>query len=1105
MSYISTKKRSKNFIAPTVVLAAGITVGSQTLVASADTTTTSTGWDTSSTSANISDANSAIASASSSASAIASSTASANTSSAAKVSGSSTIGWVDVYVDHSKLDDAITNAASKGINIQHDNTVIQAGDASATATNTSAAAAYYASQAAAISSTASQYTTDMANYDASVAQNKSNADSANAQMDGLRTNLAAQGQTTTVQSKTYSSSAVASDTAAVQQQIADGKTYLQAKNAVTNATNQQNSMTLFTTAAAQGNVKLAHQTVTIASQADADKYIANLNTEYAAMQTYLDSIATQTGTIPDSDKPTYTLYNFVVDSTVESKGTTPVTTYNYTPVAVTKPVTPTVSYHYYDIRSQPTSTSGFDNADGETIVSSSNSNAGGNVVAQAMVNQTVAIDTDNQPLPADRFDKIQNLTIVTKLPKDVTFDMDASNTDPTNWTISYDSASNTVTQTATAAYLVQLNLNQSTNNSGSVGGTTDGTWAYHAPQVYFKLLNDNETYQASSTTYVNNEYEYVGQGVQIRTDSANPTKANSNSIYQNIDGKAVLPGSINNYIIGWDFDQYKNVNIDSKMQSAGLRLIDDYPEDAVSLTGPISIVDPTTGDVYYSATIPTGTTLGSTGTFNDANGKEVSGLTWTVIDNDTAPSDMKGKLSGYALMISYVGDDSSFYKEFVQGGKSLNVVLPMTTLEKTDTTSTADNEYNGNTYSNVAWQSDFGNDYESNTVTNTAPLLNPTKDAVLSYSNLTSLDINNNATASIEDGSNFKYRLEGSKLPTNLSEDITSYALVDNLATDSDAYDGTFLVQNDSVITFKAGSTLAKRYPNGIAAGSDISKYFTQTIARNSDGTKINTVTLTADADFLSQIDYSKTNYQVDAFLTTQRISTNQGVTNQFNEVINGITFKSNTVITNSSENALDKLQDELNSLSSSANSGIASNSATTSSMVSALSVIVKNINSVKDSTSSAVSSVASQASSAASVSQSYFNYTSEQISLVSKQVTDTASSVASSASSAMASNSTSMASVASSVASQMSSVASTTNKAITSLAASLAAATDQSLSTMTIYDSAVKSDADALSYAVNQGVAAGSIKSIELNSNNKYVVTYNTSKTGINNSKAIS
>lgn len=1135
MSYISNKKRSNNFVLPTVILAAGITeLATQATPVSADTVqngsvassgNTTTGWDTAgSNSATMSDASNTLSSATSDITSAADSKASSVTSAAPSVSASTSVGWVDVYVDHSKMDDAITNAAAQGVNVVHDPTVIQTGDASATAKNTSSAASYYASQAASITSVANKYTTDMANYNATVDKNKSDAAGANAEQDALRSNLAAQGQTTNMVSKQYSASAVASDTAAIKASIADGKTLINAKTAIDNANTEQNSMTLFTTAAAQGHVKLAHKTVTVASKADADKYTADLETQYANLQKYLNALPNQNGSIPDADKPTYTLYNFTIDPTVQAKGTAPVVTYHYTAVPVTKPVTPSVNYHIYDIRSQPTNNSGYDNKDGEDIPVDSNANAGGNKVAQAMVNQTIGLDTDNQPLPSDRFDKIQDLTIITKMSKDATFDLAASNTDPSNWTVTYDEATNTVTQTATPAYLVQVNLNQNTNNSGTVGGTTAGEWAYKAPKVFFKLTKDDTTYQASSTTIVNKEYMFVGQGVQIRTDSADPTKVNENSKYQDIDGKAVLPGSINNYVLGWDFNQYKNVNIDSEMQKNGLKLVDDFPEDAVDVTGPISVVDPATGQVLYSSDVPAGATVGSTGTFKGADGKAVDGFTWTIIDKTNAPDNLKDVIKGSALMISYTGKDNAFYKTYVEGGHSLNVVMPMTTKKIDNTPDKQGGTYNGNSYENVAYQSDFGNTYKSNTVTNTAPTIDPKKDAVLSFSNLTSLDINNNPTAEIQNGTSFEYRLGGSKLPTNLSEDINSYKLVDEMPTDSDEYDGEFILQTNSAIFFKTGSTLAKRYPNGIPANSDISKYVTQSIERNVSGsngatatgttngadTKVNKVTFSVDGDFLDQIDYSKTNFHVDAFVTAKRIANNQNVKNVFSEIINNVDYGSNEIETNSKPNALDILNDKLNSLESSASAGISSNGSAIDSMAGALSVIVSKVTSLSTATSSAVSSlasdnssVASQATSNASQAESMFDYTNQQISLVAKSANSATSSVASSASSAIASNSTAIGSVASDVTSQVSSVASATNKVISSLAAKLAASTEQALSTLTIYDSSVKNDAEALQYAVNHGVATGAIKSIKVNDAGKYVVTYNTSKTGINNSTA--
>ena len=1089
MSYILKKKRSTNYIAPTMFLVAGITTVAGNV--SADTVT---GWDTNgSNSANIGNVSGTLSSATSDITSAANSKASSNTSAAPSVSSSTTTGWIDVYVDHNKLDDAVRNATAQGVSIVRDPSVVLEGDSVHTASNASSAASYYTSKAAEIKSVAAKYTNDMANYNATVAKNKADADAANAQMDALRTNLASQGQTVKLTAKTYSATELASDTAKIQQSIANGRAYLDVKNSIQNAYTQQSSLTLFTTAAAQGNIKLDRKTVTISTPAGAQAYLDKLATDYTKLQNYLNNLNGQTGQIPEDQKPTYTLYNFVIDSNVEQKGMAPVEVFSYTPIAVSKPATPSLNYNLFDIRSKPTNSSGWDNKDGETIIINPNGNAGGNKVAQAIVNQTVGIDTDNQPLPSERFDKVHDLTIITKLPDDVEFNKALTNSNPDHWTVTYDEASRTVTQTATAKYLVQINLNQNVNEGGT-GGTVNGEWKYDAPQVFFKLLKDDKTYQATSTTIVNHEYMVVGEGVQIRTDSADPTKVNTNNQYQNIDGKAVLPGSINNYVLGWDFDQYKGVNIDSEMQQKGLHLVDDYPEDAVSLTGPISIVDPATGEVLYTAAIPEGVTVGSTGVFKDASGKTIDGFTWKVIDNDSAPDNLKGKLTGQALMISYTGHDNAFYKTYVEGGHSLNVVMPMTTLKIDNTPDKDGGSYNGNSYANVAWQSDFGNEYKSNDVKNTVPTLDPNKDAVLDFANLGSLDINNNPSASIENSTYFKYRLSGSKLPSNLSEDVKSYKFVDTMDTHSDSYDGTFIVQTGSAVHFKAGSMLAQRYPNGVPAGSDISKYFTQTIKRDSSGNgqnsnsdkKITRIEINADADFLAQIDYSKTNFQVDAFVTTKRIANNQGVTNTFQEVINGIDYGSNKVVTNTRKNAIDELNDQVNSLSS----NVSDNNSAISSMANGMSVIIRDITEFE--------------SNATSTAKSYFDYTSEQISILVSNANSTANSIANSASSAIASNSTAIGSVVSDTKSQVSSATSSMNSLISSLASALNSKTDQALSTITIFEPSVKTEADALTYAVNKGVAPGSIKSIEKNTAGRFLVTFNTSKTGINNSKLV-
>lgn len=1120
-------RRSSNYKTAMAALTAAVAgLGASGVSASADSTTT--GWDRTNASGSISDANKALSSARSDIASQASSRASSVTSSAPTPSSEAKIGWVDVYVDHSNLDDAITYATARGVNVTHDDTVVKEGDASATARNRSEAISYYASKAAEAKSVADQYVRAQANYESEKERNQQDANTANNTMSALRSTLAAQGQTNKVESKQYSADAVRSDTAAIQNKIADGKAYQDAKAARNKAVEAQNGMTLFASEEAAGNVHLTRQTISIASDSDANNYIGKLQNEYQQLQSYVAHLSSQAGSIPDSQRPTYTLYDFVVDSEVERKGTEVVTTYNYTPVPVAKPVQPSFNYHIYDIRDQMTSSESWDNKDGETIILQSNQNAGGKTVAQAMVNQTIGIATDNQPLPADRFDKIEDLTVVTKIPDNAKIDMAMTNSDPANWIVTYDEASRTVRMKATPEYLVQVNLNQNVNKSGTVGGTVDGEWNYKSPKVYFKLLNDNETYQTHSTIIVNKEYQFVGSDIQIRTDQADPSKANTNSKYQLIDGKEVLPGSINNYIVNWDFNQYKGVNIDRSMQQAGLVMIDDYPEEAVSLTGPIQIVNKDTGEVLYTAKMPANASnTGASGSFTSPNGQSVEGLTWTVIDKTNAPDGIKDKISGKALMVKYAKIDGDFYKRYVENGVSLNILMPMTTL-KIDNTSKGQG-YNGNTYSNIAYQSDFGNVYTSNKVENTAPKIDPNKDAVVSFGDLTSLDINKNPQSSIEHQSYFVYRLNGTTFSTKLSENITDYRMEDSFDTTSDRYDGEFTVQTDNAIVFKANSTLAERYPNGIAAGSDVTKYFTQKIDRTGNQTNIAKVVLSADRDFLDQIDMTKSSIHFDAYVNMKRIANKQGVRNQYKEIVNGVDYGSNIVVTNSRKNAIDLLNEKLESLASSTASAISSNaskissnagkissnasaissnasaiSSNASSFASALSVVIKTITQVRDSASSAISSVASTAdsiaSSADSAVSSVASSASSALSSTASSADSAISSVASSASSAIDSNSSAISDVKSSAASAMSAVASDAASAIAKVAEELAKRTEQKLSRLAIYDTSVKSKIEALNYASKYGILPSQVRSIE-HENGAYVIMYNASLTAINGS----
>ncbi|RKV74525.1 MAG: hypothetical protein D8H99_57555, partial [Streptococcus sp.] len=126
--------------------------------------------------------------------------------------------------------------------------------------------------------------------------------------------------------------------------------------------------------------------------------------------------------------------------------------------------------------------------------------------------------------------------------------------------------------------------------------------------------------------------------------------------------------------------------------------------------------------VLYTSEVAKGAV---SGTFVDSEGKAVNGLTWSIIGKDAAPDKIKEAMDekGKAIKIDYVQFDNDFYKTYIEGGKNVDVVIPMTTLKIDNTPDKKGGTYNGNKYSNVAWQSDFGNEYKTNTVENEAPLL----------------------------------------------------------------------------------------------------------------------------------------------------------------------------------------------------------------------------------------------------------------------------------------------------------------------------------------------------------------------------------------------
>lgn len=633
----------------------------------------------------------------------------------------------------------------------------------------------------------------------------------------------------------------------------------------------QNARVAFQTQADQGNITLNREVVQITSPEQVDEYLEKLNAQTKELEAFIQSTQENHGAI--TNKPTFTLYDLVVADELQ--------------LAVGEaPKTPELSFHYLDVRATPDAEAAVNNKDGEEIVSLEKESAGGKKVVQALKGQTVGVSAKSNVLPAGRYDKVQNVYYKVYIPEGVTVD-DSLKQSTDKYNVEFNEAENSLTYTAKPKYLVEINRDQAVGTGGM-----KSEFKLETPAVQFTLPEADKTYQFRTEIIVNNEYYVESDNITIRTDSATPDKHNHvGENMTNIDGRMVFPGTVNRYLVTWDFDQYKGVNIDREMQAKGLQLIDKY--DASKL-------EPVEEVVLYDGTNIIGKAPVSGGQFVDNDGKAIEGLTLTA-----------GEENGLkTLTVEYNKYDGDFYKQYVEGGKSLQVLFKMKTLAVK-----GENGYGG-TYSNQAFQRDFGNEAVAKPTENSIPNINPRKDAVVSVGDLASLDIKNNPQSAVEVGTTVVYRVQGSEVPSNtVFEGERGYAVHDTFHA-ADRYDGFFQQFASNDIQFKEGTAMYNRYKrNGgvMKAGTELTRFASQVITRQGDG--ISRVDVTLDPDFIDQIDFEKTNFSVDTFFHATRVKNEQGVTNTAYEVLHGYEFESTTVTTNSRLNPLANVADSIKDL----------------------------------------------------------------------------------------------------------------------------------------------------------------------------------------------
>ena len=351
---------------------------------------------------------------------------------------------------------------------------------------------------------------------------------------------------------------------------------------------------------------------------------------------------------------------------------------------------PTVRVRYARLQSMPGLEKFVKNSSGESIDKS--------YVPKL---STVQWELTTKPLPANR-EVITDFEIVDALPSGFVLDVEASKKNNSDFELTYDEASHVVRLKGLES--LKSKLNQDLSKEVQVP----------APILVGKVTNDGATYKNNFQLKINNKYESYSNIVQVSTpgkpndpDNPNnnlikPLKHNHNKDGVIIDGKTVLAGSTNYYHITLDYDQYKGIKADPSAILKGFGAIDDYPEEAVTINQ---------SDIRYI----------------DSEGKEVSGISVyqydsiESVDNDKvkaflASSEIKPK---GAFQVFLVDDPEAYFNQYIKSGKSVTIINPMITKEELRNT--------GKSFENTAYQVDFGNGYQTDTVVNNVPTVKPTK------------------------------------------------------------------------------------------------------------------------------------------------------------------------------------------------------------------------------------------------------------------------------------------------------------------------------------------------------------------------------------------
>ena len=349
---------------------------------------------------------------------------------------------------------------------------------------------------------------------------------------------------------------------------------------------------------------------------------------------------------------------------------------------------------------------------------------------------------------------------------------------------------------------------------------------------------------------------YITETVVNNVPTAKPTKKNLNKAGVNIDGKQVLAGSVNYYKVTADYSQYKGIEADKDRIGKGFYIVDDYPEEAVTINQDGVQV-------------------------TDSKGQVVKGLKMALYESlDKAPTGVQEamKSSNFtpkgAIQVFEAENPEEFYKTYVQAGEVLTITNPMTVKKELGQT--------GGKYENTAYQIDFGMAYVTETVVNNVPKIEPKKDVVIDHLSKESLD-----GKELKLNQTFNYKLVGSLIPKDRSEQLFEYKFSDDYDETHDEYQGIYQVF--ATVDFETSDG------QKFKAGDELTKYTSQVVDKAKGK-----VDISFDDAFLKSI-LETLEFQAEVYLQMTRIQAGT-VENTYRHTVNGVEVVSNTVVTHTPE-----------------------------------------------------------------------------------------------------------------------------------------------------------------------------------------------------------